>query len=82
MQLQEEQRSSFRLDVHLHQLLTKPSEPTFGLQPIGAPQRFPEPVFPQRPELLGEVNLDEGWSPPEKRHWSTGQIYQDRKSVV
>ena len=34
MQLQEEQRSStFAFDVHLHQLLTKPSEPTFGLQP-------------------------------------------------
>jgi hypothetical protein len=77
MQLQEqEQHSGFRLDVHLHQLLTKQTDsPAFGLQPIGAPQRFPDPVFPQRPELLGPVVEDDEWSPPEKRRWTAGQIY-------
>ncbi len=69
------QAPSFRLDVPLHSLLTKPSAPVPGLQPIGEPQRFPDPVFPQRPELLGPVVQDADWRPPEKRHWSAGQIY-------
>src|SRR6202161_1827133 len=51
-----EQAPSFRLDVPLHSLLTKPSAPLPGLQPIGEPQRFPDPVFPQRPELLGSID--------------------------
>jgi Radical SAM superfamily len=69
------QTSIKRLDVPLHSLLTKPAAPLPGLQPIGEPQRFPEPVFPQRPELLGPVEEDAAWQPPEKRHWSGGQIY-------
>ncbi|MEA3006416.1 MAG: hypothetical protein QOI94_1685, partial [Acidobacteriaceae bacterium] len=49
---------SFRLDVPLHSLLTKAVPPIPGLQPVGEPQRFPDPVFPQRPELLGPVIED------------------------
>jgi hypothetical protein len=41
-----EQSSNFRLDVPLHELLTKPRTPSSGPQPVGEPQRFPEPAFP------------------------------------
>ncbi|MDT8068573.1 MAG: radical SAM protein, partial [Terriglobia bacterium] len=66
---------SFRLDVQLHDLLTRPAIPSGGLQPKGRPQKFPEPVFPQRPELLGPIDDVEDWSPPEKRKWTPPQIY-------
>src|SRR6202034_2449765 len=69
-----EQSPSFRLDVPLHSLLTKPQAPLPGLQPIGIPQRFPDPVFPQRPELLGPIDEADGWTPPEKRRGKAGQI--------
>ena len=77
MQVEQEnaQSQSFRLDVPLHSLLTKPSAPKPGLQPIGKPQTFPDPVFPQRPELLGELAEDPSWRPPDKRHWTPGEIY-------
>jgi hypothetical protein len=64
LQQQEDQRSTFRLDVPLHQLLTKPSSGPVEFQPIGIPQHFPDPVFPQRAELLGSIDEDDGWRPP------------------
>ena len=70
-----EQPSNFRLDVPLHDLLTKPRAPLPGLQPIGEPQVFPDPMFPQHPELLGAIDEDAVWAPPDKRHWTPGQIY-------
>src|ERR1700757_3568295 len=66
---------SFRLDVPLHTLLTQSSGHTTGLQPIGEPQRFPDPVFPQHPDLLGPLDLDAEWAPPAKRKYTPGQIY-------
>ena len=54
-QPREEQRSTFRLDVPLHQLLTSSVSERVEFQPIGLPQRFPDPVFPQHPELLGPM---------------------------
>ena len=51
-----EQSPSFRLDVPLHSLLTKPQAPVPGLQPVGEPQRFPDPIFPQHPDLLGPID--------------------------
>ena len=74
-QQEEEPGSSFRLDVPLHQLLTKPSGEKLGFRAVGAPQRFPDPVFPQRPELLGPIDESDRWIPPEKRRWTGGQIY-------
>ena len=41
----------FRLDVPLHYLLRR----TEGA-PGSAPQELPEPVFPQHPELLHEID--------------------------
>lgn len=49
------QPPSFRLDMPLHELLTKPSTPRAELQCVGELNRFPDPVFPQRPELLGPI---------------------------
>jgi sulfatase maturation enzyme AslB (radical SAM superfamily) len=69
----EDQRQSFRLDVPLHQLLTSPVSERVELRPVGAPQRFPEPVFPQHPELLAPIPDD--WTAPEKRRFTAGQIY-------
>ncbi len=46
----------FRLDVQLHELLTKPAGPRLTPPlPSGPPQELPAPVFPQHPELLGEI---------------------------
>ena len=70
-----EQTPNFRLDVPLHNLLKHSSAPAMGLYPVGEPQVFPEPVFPQRPDLLGLIDESEDWSPPEKRRWKAGQIY-------
>jgi MoaA/NifB/PqqE/SkfB family radical SAM enzyme len=72
---QTEQSPNFRLDVPLHNLLKHSSAPAMGLYPVGEPQVFPEPVFPQRPDLLGVIDESEDWTPPEKRRWKPGQIY-------
>src|SRR5262252_902712 len=66
---------NFRLDVPLHTLLTQSAYPSPGLQPVGKPQEFPDPVFPQRPELLGPIDESVEWSPPQKRHWTPAQVY-------
>jgi MoaA/NifB/PqqE/SkfB family radical SAM enzyme len=62
----------FRLDVPLHNLLTQPPPAPPRFQPVGEPQRFPDPVFPQRPELLGPVSLD---APMSKHKWTPPEIY-------
>src|SRR5215475_639679 len=72
---QAEQQSTFRLDVQLHELLTKPRERTIPLPPIDKPQTFPEPVFPQQPQPLCPIGSDDIWTPHEKRHWTPCQIY-------
>jgi hypothetical protein len=53
LQQQEEQRSTFRLDVQLRQLRTKPSIAPVELQTIRMPQRLPDPDFPHPPEFWG-----------------------------
>src|SRR6201987_4549101 len=70
-----ESTQTFRLDVPLHNLLTQPAPPPPGLRPIGEPQTFPDPVFPQHPELIEEIDPSDGWVPPDKRKWTPGQIY-------
>src|SRR5579864_2364197 len=68
---------SFRLDVELHQLLKPGNNRPAGLIPTPSrePQTFPEPVFPQRPDLLGEP-LPEFEHPPARRHWDAAYIYR------
>ncbi len=70
-----EQSQSFRLDVPLHDLLTKSRTPLPGMQPVGEPEKLPDPIFPEHPELLGPIDEDAEWVPPEKRRWTPGQIY-------
>ena len=62
-----EETPKFRLDVQLHELLTRPTD-AVRLPPLGKAQVFPDPVFPEHPELLGPIPEDDGWQAPEKRH--------------
>src|SRR5215469_7321308 len=75
VELHTEQTSNFRLDVPLHNLLTQSHATPMGLMPVGEPQTFPAPVFPQRPDLLGPIDTSADWQPPEKRKYTPGQIY-------
>ncbi len=61
---------TFRIDVAINDLLlhSAPQKPT-PLKPKGAV--LPEPVFPQHPELLDDPGPE---TPPEKRHWSRGEL--------
>ena len=62
----------FRLDVPLHNLLLQPSHKPV-LDPPKESAALPEPVFPQHPELLHELDVDDisahdqvrstGWNP-------------------
>ena len=61
-------RNTFRLDVSLNSLLTRPAART-GLKPA-QPAVLPEPVFPQHPECLGDVLP----SPHERRPWEYRHI--------
>jgi len=45
---------AFRLDVQLHDLLTKSSAPRPALLPSNGNDKFPEPIFPQHPDLLAQ----------------------------
>lgn len=70
----------FRVDVRLHDLLKKPevTPPLVLPAPSAQLQRLPEPVFPQRAELLTDNALpqDRHGSPddPYKRHWTASQV--------
>lgn len=68
----------FRLDVQLHELLTKPAaRPT--VPPSKKPEKLPEPIFPLHPELL-EAN-DADYMPRDgKRHWTAPQIHRSMRS--
>lgn len=81
----------FRLDVPLHNLLVK-SAPGSVLQPRPQPQTLPEPVFPQRPDLLNaddsefaeiEAKARAGhrpWTPPQILHCMRGWLFPYIKS--
>jgi MoaA/NifB/PqqE/SkfB family radical SAM enzyme len=69
------QTRTFRLDVPLHKILTEPTSAQLPSHPVKELQRFPDPVFPQRPELLGTIDENDEWTPPQKRRWTPGQIY-------
>jgi MoaA/NifB/PqqE/SkfB family radical SAM enzyme len=75
----------FRLDVQLHELLTKPARsPMMSPPPPSVqPETLPEPVFPQRPELLGEGGFDlethRAVVAGKERHWTAALIYRAMK---
>ncbi len=67
----------FRLDVQLHELLTKPaSGPVLRLpdRPTAQPQTLPEPIFPRYPEHLIDDGSDEAFHETAvrtgRRHWT------------
>ncbi|HEX2713907.1 MAG TPA: radical SAM protein [Candidatus Acidoferrales bacterium] len=68
---------SFRLDVHLHELLRPTAEP---IRPSAPPEgmTLPHPAFPQRPDLVSEKSPDEVIAephmPPVKRQYSRETI--------
>jgi len=70
---------SFRMEVQLHDLLMKGKRGSRLLQ-IDLPQTLPEPIFPQRPEALGDVRLDAVARPnkdhPYQRRWTAPLIYR------
>src|SRR5580698_3078055 len=68
---------TYRLDVQLHELMMKPPEQPRLLPPPpdGKQQVLPEPVFPQRPELMAAA--DEDFFPKNgHRKYSAKQIYR------
>src|SRR4030081_3512619 len=68
----DEDSPTFRLDVPLHSLLTQPGSRTTVLPAI-KPERLPDPVSPQQPDLLGDDGLGPPMSPP-KRHYKAEHI--------
>jgi len=83
----------FRLDVQIHQLLTKSSAPWPVLLPDSERTNLPEPVFPQHPELLArDDNYDENleraragrrrWTAPLVLRAMNGWLFPYMKSRV
>jgi MoaA/NifB/PqqE/SkfB family radical SAM enzyme len=71
---------NFRIDVQIHEVLTGPPKRP-GLLPRGEPERLPEPVFPQHPELAGDIEPPEHIRPknaadPYARRWTWPLIYR------
>ncbi len=84
MQTQKNQKThlsipSFRVDVQLHDLLMKGKKRADLLQ-IDRPQTLPEPVFPQRPEALEDLEPDIAMRPnndnPYRRRWTVPLVYR------
>lgn len=70
-----------RLDIQVHDLLMKSPapRPSLALKPGSQPQTFPEPVFPQHPELLTaddnyEENLQRALA--GRREWTAPLVYR------
>jgi MoaA/NifB/PqqE/SkfB family radical SAM enzyme len=64
----------FRLDVQLHELLMRPRDQVAPSAPCTQPQKFPDPVYPSRPELL--EGADDDYLPRNgRRQWTSQQIY-------
>jgi len=74
---------SFRLDVQLHELLTKaPAPRPLMLAAPGEKMTLPEPVFPQFPELMAQDDNYEAMhelARQNKRPWSAGHVYRAAK---
>src|SRR5579862_4236788 len=70
---------AFRLDVQLHDLLTASTASKPVLPSSKAGERFPEPVFPQHPDLLAQDdNYEENLARARagKRRWNAPLVYR------
>ena len=65
---------TFRIDVTLNDLLRGSVSPAAPPAPRGA--TLPEPVFPQKPELLTDPGPE---TPPDKRRWNGRHIYRSMR---
>ena len=63
--------AKFRIDVDIHNLLNANQKGPEPARDMGL--TLPEPEFPQYPELLNDPGPA---IPPEKRDWSTPQLYR------
>lgn len=73
----------FRLDVPLHTLLQRPALRSLPAT-SGEKVALPEPVFPQHPELLGELTMTDIAAHEEtlrngRRHWSATDILKNMR---
>jgi MoaA/NifB/PqqE/SkfB family radical SAM enzyme len=69
-------RQNHRLDVPLHNLLSAKISPAqTAIVPKVEPLDLPEPVYPQYPDLAGDVGPDP-LLPPARRKWTPPQIYK------
>ena len=63
---------TFRVDVQLHDLLVRQKSKSLLPKPTD-PVQFPEPVYPQHPELL---HVPDPEVVPEKRTWTAPLVYR------
>ena len=69
-----EPRSTFRVDVKLHQILVSKDNKQKSLLPsTSEPEMLPEAVFPSRPQL---VNYPDPETVPDKRTWGAPDVYR------
>src|SRR5262249_10929567 len=66
--------AKFRIDVAIHDLLMQNPKPPQPPTPQGL--TLPEPVFPQRPELLNDPGTDIA---PVARKWRANEIYRSMR---
>ena len=69
------QAPSFRLDVPLHSLLTKPVAPVSGLQPVGDHNDFQIPFFHNARNCWDRSSTTMNGSRPKSAIGLAGQIY-------
>ncbi len=72
-----------RLDVPIHQLLNQPIPRVSVTRPPEG-RALPEPVFPQYPELIhdldeADIAAHETVRRTGKRHWSAGEIWENMR---
>jgi hypothetical protein len=77
----EEAAPAFRLDLGPDSPVVQPQPiRTTSPHPPAREEKLPEPVFPQRPELLASASaasvIGEPHVPPARRHWSAPLIYR------
>ena len=69
---------AFRVDVNLHEFLKNSSERASAVADLNVGEGLPDPVYPQRPEVMWETdrafhNLGVGWDAASKRYTDEGR---------
>ncbi|NLT66791.1 MAG: radical SAM protein [Acidobacteria bacterium] len=61
----------FRIETETHEALTKNPHPPTPRPRTAVPETLPEPVYPQHPELRGDVEPDPKFLPTEEKPYHT-----------